>query len=430
MKWIKEHDVLLRVFSLLFAVILWAYVMSSRNTDKSVDYRNIPVQLDGLAQLSQNNLVVLSGSNNLVTVRVTGSFSNILDMSAEYITATASVASITEPGSYNLNYRVVVDASGVTMSSKNPSQINVVVDRMTTVSVPVEIELTGQLADGYTMAGCSASPDAISVQGPESIIRQIKKARVVYDVSSLSNTVQTRVSYLLLDAKGNEVADSHISADTPSTTLSVHVRQNNSVPFTVNFINHEYLTENIVQYGIEPESAVLTGSPSVIREYNQIPLGTIDLADVLLNDRHEFTFPIRLDNGVSAVGELPATATVTVAVDGYERRELALTPAILPEDDLLTYPPQEIAVTVFGPADIVEALRPSDFTVTPVYRLEELTAGENILPCQVTVSNRSIYVFDTTQVIAGVTEEALENALHPVVAEQGGPDTGQPPVTP
>ena len=422
MKWIKEHDVLLRVFSLLFAVILWAYVMSSRNTDKTVDYRNIPVQLDGLAQLSQNNLVILSGSSNKVSVRVTGSFSNILDMSAEYITATASVASITEPGTYNLNYRVVVDANGITMSSKTPTQVSVVVDRMTTVSVPVEIELTGTLADGYTLAGYSASPDAIAVTGPESIIGQIERAHITYDIGSIGNTVQTRCSYTLLDAKGNEVTDSHLSADTPSTTLTVTVRQNNSVPFTVSFINHPYLTEGMVQYTIDPDSVVLTGSPSVIREYNQIPLGTIDLAEVLEDDKHEFTFPILLDNGVSAVGELAHTATVTVNVEGYIRRTLTLTPDVLPGNEYLTYPEQEIPVTVFGPAELVQALRPGDLTVTPNYRLESLSAGENILPCTVTTANRQIYVFDGTQVIAGITEEELYAALHPDEVTEPQPD--------
>lgn len=428
MKWIKEHDVLLRVFSLLFAVILWAYVMSSRNTDKTVDYRNIPVQLDGLAQLSQNNLVILSGSSNKVSVRVTGSFSNILDMSAEYITATASVASITEPGTYDLNYRVVVDANGITMSSKTPTQVNVVVDRMTTISVPVDIELTGSLASGYTLAGYSASPDAIAVTGPESIISKIKTAHITYDVSSLGNTVQTRCSYTLLDDKGSEVTDSHISADTPATTLTVTVRQNNYVPFAVGFINHEYLTESMVQYTIDPDSVAVTGSPSVIREYNQIMLGNVDLAEVLENDKHEFTFPIRLDNGVSAVGDLPRYATVTVTAEGYSHRTVTLTPNMLPDDPYLTYPEQEISVRVFGPTAMVEALRPSDFTVAPVYRLDEIHAGENILPCTVTLSNRLIYIFDGTQVIAGITEEELYAALHP--DEEQNPDEENPTVEP
>ena len=115
------------------------------NPDKTEEYRNVTVQLEGLSQLTDNGLVLLSGSSETISVKVSGKRDSILNMRKEYITATASVSSITEPGEYTLNYKTALDASGVTITEKSPSQIRVVVDRMTKISVPVRTSLTGEL---------------------------------------------------------------------------------------------------------------------------------------------------------------------------------------------------------------------------------------------------------------------------------------------
>lgn len=410
MKWIKEHDVILRVFSLLMAAVLWVYVMSARNTDKTVEYRNIPVQLDGLDQLAQNDLVILSGSNSTVSVKVTGSFNSVLDMSEEYITATASVGSIIEPGTYSLSYRVVVDASGVTLSQKNPAKIEVTVDRLSAVSVPVEVELVGTPAEGLSISDYAVAPDAIVVRGAASVLKQIKKAKVVYDVSAVTRTTQTSVNYTLLDVQGNEVTDVHVTADTPSTMLALTVKQNGAIPLTVRFINGEIITERMIDYTIEPKTITLTGSPDAIAVLNQIELGAIDLQELEENGTMLYRMPILLPNGVLAESDLPAEATVTLTLDGYTFQQMEVTQSRIAEDGLLTYPEQIAAFRVFGPESVILQLQESDFTLIPAYELSALEAGENVLKCRVECSIRTVHIYQDAEIKAEVSQEALDAA--------------------
>lgn len=422
MKWIKEHDVVLRVFALLLAAVLWVYVMSARNTDKTVEYRNIPVQLDGLDQLAQNNLVILSGSSSTVSVKVTGAFNSVLDMSEEYITATASVGSIIEPGTYSLNYRVVVDASGVTLSQKNPSKIEVVVDSMSAVSVPVEVELTGTPAGGLTVADYSVSPDAVVVRGAESLLKQIKKAKVVYDVSGLTRSTQTSVSYTLLDAQDNEVTGTHVTADSPSTMLALTVKQNGAIPLTVRFTNGEHITERMIDYRIEPQELALTGDPDAIAVLNQIELGTIDLQELEDEGTMIYTMPIMLPNGVLSEEDIPTEATVTLTLDGYAFREMIVSQSRIREDELLTYPEQTVTFRVFGPENTVAQLKEDDFILTPEYELMSLTAGENRLRCTVETNVRGIYIYPGVEIVAQIPAEALEAARNPSAPVETPPE--------
>lgn len=407
MKWMKEHDVLLRLFSLLIAILLWAYVMSTRNITKTNEYRGIPVQMENLSQLTQNDLIILEGSNNTVTVKVSGDMSNISAMSREYITATASVASVSEPGTYQLNYRVSIDAPGVTLVSKTPTQITVVVDRMTSVSVPVEVEFLGELPEGCTVSSFHASPDAITVRGPESVLKDIQTAKVVYDLANLTTSTQTNVAYTLLDQNGKEVSDSHLVPATPSTTLSINVKQNDFIPLTVNLVDDAFLKESMVHVSIEPESVQVAGNPDVVRELNQIQLGSIDLGDVLKNDKTVFELPLLLPNGISSA-DAPEKAVVTITFSGYSRKTLLLDEKALPEDSSLVYPEQEIEVQALGTDDTVETLSADQIRLTPVYDVNSLVVGENIVPCKVECDNAGVYFFTGTQVIASITEEALE----------------------
>ena len=281
MKWMKEHDVFLRALSLIIAIFLWSYVMRVDNPDKTEEYRNVTVQLEGLSQLTDNGLVLLSGSSETISIKVSGKRDSILNMRKEYITATASVSSITEPGEYTLNYKTALDASGVTITEKSPSQIRVVVDRMTKISVPVRTSLTGELPEKCTVSDYQTSPDAVTVSGPESILQTVSAARVTYDLSGVTGSVQTTVAYTLVDSQGNEVTDSHITADTPSTLLTVNIKRNDYIPLTVNLIGSPYLSADQVRYRVEPESVQLTGAPEVIAELNQINLGSVSLQDVL-----------------------------------------------------------------------------------------------------------------------------------------------------
>ena len=150
-QWLKENDVILRVTSLLIAVFLWMYVMNSDEIEGTLTYSNIPVRLDGVSTLRSNDLVILSGNNSKITVECSGKRKVLQTVYKDYmniITAKVNVSNITEPGEYELVYDLSKGETDINVVSKNPSQITLVVDRLSTVSVPVEVQLTGTPADG------------------------------------------------------------------------------------------------------------------------------------------------------------------------------------------------------------------------------------------------------------------------------------------
>ena len=146
MKWIKDNDVVLRGLSLLIAILLWAYVVTTDDQSVRNDVPNVPVLLQGVSDLSDKGLVILSGANNKVTVTVDSSRGDIRNLlnDPSLLTGTAELYHITEPGEYELTYLVDptrYKSEGVSVVDKNPQKLSIVVDRMSTASIPVTVKL-------------------------------------------------------------------------------------------------------------------------------------------------------------------------------------------------------------------------------------------------------------------------------------------------
>ena len=416
MKWIKENDVLLRVVSLLIAVLLWSYVLTEDDPEKEESF-TVPIQINGLTELNSRNLVILEGRDTEVTLDVRASMSNLKRLKEEYqltLIPTISVSHITQPGKYQLAYNIPGKPAEISFSGSNPEVVSLVIDRMITRSIPVELELVGNLASGLVISRQQISPDAVTVTAPASVLDRIACAKVSYNLDSLTDTTQTSVSYTLLDSERKEVTSDYMTVDTASITLDFTLKQSNSVELVVEFLPAPYLTEDMIDYDIDPKALQLQGSLETMQDLGQINLGNIDLRDVVLNDRFTFERVILLPSGVSIKDANQSRfATVTVTLKGCGWREIEFEPELLPGDPLLTYGGQNFKFRVFGSDRVLDALEPEDFILELDYDLDDLVAGENVITVKASLGQDNVHIEGEAAVVATVDEAALNAARNP-----------------
>ena len=77
---------------------------------------------------------------------------------------------------------------------------------------------------------------------------------------------------------------------------------------------------------------------------------------------------------------------------------------------------------MFGADAHLARLRVSDIKLEPIYELEDLQVGENVLPCRILLENDNIYVKQELEVTVTVTQEALDAALNPQPVDPDNPD--------
>ena len=101
------------LLSLVVAMGLWLYVVTSVSPESDQIYSGIPVVFENETSLLDRELMLVSGENATVSVRLYGKRANLNRLNASNIIVTVDLRAVTEPGKYELEYKVSYP-SGIT----------------------------------------------------------------------------------------------------------------------------------------------------------------------------------------------------------------------------------------------------------------------------------------------------------------------------
>lgn len=327
----KRNKGLYMVISVLAAIALWMYVRGVVNPDASGPVRNLPVTFVGLDTLESRDLMLVGSANQTVTLNVTGKLDAVQALSAETVSITIDVSSITEPGQYSNDYQVSfnlpssVSAGSLAITDRYPQRVTYTVVRQATRPIPVRGTATGSVADGYQAGEFVFLPESIQVQGEESLVNQIEYALVILDQEAMSETYSGDLPYSFITYTGDVMDPAELETDVSLVRTTLPVYQLKEVPLSVNILPGGGATEENARWDIEPKRIIVSGAAADVEPLKEVFLGNIDLSKVLGSDT--ITFPIALSSeltNVSGVSEatvkisVEKLTTVTLEVDNIE----------------------------------------------------------------------------------------------------------------
>ena len=359
--WLKKHNILSWMISIFIAVLIWFFVVSQLNPDMDTRFKNIDIQITDIEQLTANGLAIVSGGNETADVKVRGKRNKIVLLEADSFKITASVASITVPGTYNLSYNI--DVPDVSVVSKTPAQISVVIDHISSKTVPATIKFTGDMPKGYILDDYTISPDAIIVKGPQTQLDLIAEAVVNYDLNGRKKSDETTLSYTFYDKNGNVLDIDGLTVDTPAILLRTQVLQVKTVPLALDIISEGMYSENIVNISMSPKEIEIMGDPSVVSSVNKLVVGSMNLKTMLLSHQTSVEYNVLLPDGIVTDDGIK-TAVVNVEPKGYGYTLIILSAdKFEPVEGYSYLTGASIAVEVFGQSSVISKLLDTDFVV-------------------------------------------------------------------
>lgn len=211
MKGIILSNLRLKLLSLAFAMALWFFVTGQSNTEVGF---LVPV---GFKQIPKT-LVMTSAPPAEVEVRVMGPKLFINNLSPSQIVAEIDLSDSKEGlNSYRLLPKDVVTPMGIEVMRVRPSSLDIRMERLITVNIPVKVRLSGKPAAGFRIIDVTANPKVITASG---VKKEIKELTGIYtkpiDVSGLnfSTTINSE-----LDIPANEFRA--ISSDSAAVRIRI-----------------------------------------------------------------------------------------------------------------------------------------------------------------------------------------------------------------
>lgn len=356
------------LLSFAIALGLWMYVRTYVNTDFEQTFYNIPVALEGASMLTERQLMLLSGEDYEVNIKVHGSRQDVSKINSGNIQLVADLSKVNEPGEHLLTYSIIYPGdvpTGAVSAEKNPDRVKVVVAKKKTKEIPVRVNYLGDVPADYIkdISALELDYEYVEINGPEEVVDQIDHASVTIDCANRTETIYESYRYELRDADENPVDAGWITTNVSEVKVHLPISMVKKIPLTVTVIDGGGATEDTAKIEIEPREISISGSETLLSALTELNLGTIDLSQITADTEKEFE--ISLPEGVKNVTNLP-TAKVTISFPRLATREFTVTQfQALNVGDGMNWEAltKQLTITVRGLKSEVQQLNEADIIV-------------------------------------------------------------------
>ncbi|MDR0381542.1 MAG: hypothetical protein LBH86_06070 [Oscillospiraceae bacterium] len=392
-KWLKKHNILFWVLSLLVSVILWLYVQVSLDPESTKSLNNIlitPVGEETL--LTDRNLRIMSGLDTTVSLRLRGRPADLEQCNEQNVQVIVNLTDIWESGVQNLKYDIQLPGTvtGPTTDWSSPSYVTLTSDKIISRVLDIEVVMDGEnaIADNYNLERIQPEPAQIRVTGPSKLVNGVARARVTSSALEIDRAMTLRLPVELIDLDGNAVVSDMLETETREISVILDVSMTKDVPLEVDVIEGGGALRRHAAITVSPATIRLTGDPGILENTNRITLGAVDLSKTP-NGTTRSTMPIKPPNETAVVdGSTDATVTVNITgltvmrIDTENISTVGDRPPAGYEVNIVT---QTIPAMVRGPLSSVELVSGHNIRVVADLTDWELIVGQQTVAAQVSI---------------------------------------------
>ena len=273
MKTFFSKDSVLKVISLVIAILIWFYIIIVVDPSVDVTIRDIPVKYVNQNVLSDSGLCLVNDQTTKVELKIRGSRKKIANIDNKNVYATVDVSNITRTGTYSLPIGLTIPYEYSEIVSKKPYNAEVVVDKTAKKSVDISIVKSGNTANGYIAGEAQIEKDMVKLTGAESLLEDIGGAAVRLDYDDRAADINDTVKLYLLDKNGKIIEENNylydmIEMDITETQVTCPIFKLKNVPVKVD-IGEEIDIRNY-KVSIQPSNVSVYGESEILDEVNEI----------------------------------------------------------------------------------------------------------------------------------------------------------------
>ena len=234
-----SRNVWLKLLSLLLAVLLWNYVISTNTTiTRSKTINGLTGYITGLTTLNANRLALLddpSESLSNISVTVDAPQAYYSRVSAENVQVTLDLSSVRTAGTQEVPLRAVTTFGRV--ANISPETIPLTFEAQDSRSVPINAELTGDFRDDFWYSTQGKNPEYLTITGAGSVVRGISYATAYMDVSGHYSPYTQALPFVLTDTSGAQISQELLNLSSSSVSVSVDIYPQKELPVSTDLAN-------------------------------------------------------------------------------------------------------------------------------------------------------------------------------------------------
>lgn len=378
------------VLALVISFGLWLYVITVVSPESEDTFYDVPVILDGESILRDRGLMILSGTNQTVNLKLQGYRTDLIDLNKANITLLADLSHITTPGEHKISYMISygIDQSGpISVLEQTPKLITVQIAELAKKEIPVNVTYIGSVPENYIAYKQSMTLDhtTVTISGPKDVVEQVSSAQVSVDLTDKSSTISTAYGYTLCDKNGEPVENTaNITANLSEVRVTLRIQKTREIPLRLNVVYGGGVTEATSEITLNRETIQIAGSDAVLDSLDEIVLGTLELSDIL--ESTTIVYPIVLPEDVTNVTNV-SDVSVTINFPDLEIREFKVSNFAaegIPDGLEASWMSDSLSVRLRGATDVLDSLSMEDIVI--VVDLSHAEVGKQVYSARIAVN--------------------------------------------
>ena len=391
-----ESDLLLKILSVVFAFLLWMFVINTDNPVIKKTFSDVPVDMLNEQVLDELNQTYKIESGDTVSFTVKGKKDIVDRLTKSDFRATADVSSMSDVHAIPIKVEALRYKSQLDVDTGNAT-VKVVLEDVKSDQIPVVMEVKGKPASGYTDSTQTATPNLISISGPKSVVSRIKQIVAVVNVSGVKKDVTMTQSVKCYDEDGDEVSQERIKLDTNKIKVKIGLSRTKIVPFKVDTKGSPGKGYVLGSIDYQPKHIEITGSKEDLDKVDSIKLVKLDISDSTKSiEKTIKASDIKLPDGISFVKSVDKIKNVVIRANIEKKKSRTLT---IPTSQIalinntknyaVTFDDQEIKVKISGLRSVIDKVVVKDLNPKLDMRLYE--PGTHTVQIQLTkIKNMTI----------------------------------------
>lgn len=285
--------------SILIAVGLWSWVTLSRDPETTRSFFDVPVDLVDLGA----DLTVV-GDVPTVRADFVGTRSNTEALRSTQAEARVDLSGITEPGNYTLDVEVT-EPPDIWSARAEPRRVNIQIERITRVVLPVTPIVTGDLGTNQQVGSIKPSASEVVVSGPQSSVDQVRTVQLPVDIANRTSNFVGVFTPAAVDAAGQQIGGVTLNPTAISAEVQITAR-GRQLAVVTQITGAPASGYEVVDRAINPITALVDGPPEVIETLITVSTLPVDVSGATA----DVTQRVRL-------ADLPPGVTIVEPASGF-----------------------------------------------------------------------------------------------------------------
>lgn len=295
-----KNDISTKIVSLLFAVVIWFYIIQVQSPEVEKTVKDVPVLFTQKAELESRGLMLMNDKEFKVDLKLRGQRKYLVDLNKSNLSVLADVSSIEDTGTHTVYTSVVIPYGSVEVVNQRPSIITVTVDEVIEEEKDIWVHTDGEPMDGYKVGAIKTNPAKIKLRGAKSIVGGIDHVLATVDVSGKNEDISSVEFLELIGSSDTVVNSTYVTMAQSTVDVHCEILKKKTVDIEPKF--EEGLSSDDKWYTLDDNSVKsieIAGTASVIDSLDKIE--TQIITREMIGESEEVEAALILPNGVESL---------------------------------------------------------------------------------------------------------------------------------